>query len=155
MALKRLGIRRVIARSRNDLHGEVLHRIGADQVVYPERDMGYQLAHSFYSKSVLDYIDLGPEVGITKLRVPPDCVGKSPEDLGLESTYELAVVAIERGREIVYLPPAGEPLREADEIVVMGRDEQLDRFLNEREAERAKRRASPREAAPRDPRSAP
>jgi trk system potassium uptake protein TrkA len=132
MALKRLGLRRVIARSRTDLHGEVLKRIGADQIVYPERDVGYQLAHSFYSPSVLDYIDLGPTIGITKIEVTASLAGMTPAELDLAGDYRLTVVALQRDGLVTELPSADTQLRPGDAIVVMGPDDQLDRFLNRR-----------------------
>ena len=136
MALRRLGLPRVIARARNDLHGEILQRIGADRVVYPERDMGYQLAHSFYSPSVLDYIDLGPGLGISKIKVSADLVGKTMRELEREGSYGLTLLAIQRGEEIVTAQLDDERFRSIDSIVVMGQDDQIDRLLN-----RARRQA--------------
>lgn len=130
MALKRLGVPRVIARAQNDLHGEVLRRVGADKVVFPERDTGEQLAHSFFSANMLDYLDLGPDYGISKVEVPAQFVGRSSVDLELRSRFGLTLLAIQRGEDVIVLPRRDETFRAGDAMVLIGKDDQLDAMLN-------------------------
>lgn len=130
MALKRLGVPRVIARAQSDLHAEVLRRVGADSVIFPERDTGEQLAHSFFSPSILDYIDLGPDYGVSKVAVPRRFVGQSASDLELRPRFGVTVLAIQRGEEVIILPRRDEAFREGDALVLVGKDDQLDEMLN-------------------------
>lgn len=62
LLLKEIGVPYIIAKARNALHGKMLEKIGADRVVYPERDMGQRVAHSMVSANVLDYIELSPNL---------------------------------------------------------------------------------------------
>jgi trk system potassium uptake protein TrkA len=71
MALKNLGVGHVIAKAATALHGAILERVGADRVVYPEREMGQRAAHSLAIPGVIDYLDVAPRVGIVKVSHPP------------------------------------------------------------------------------------
>ena len=100
--LKEMGIPFIVARAKDDLHGTTLERIGADKVVYPEQEMGRRLAHTGFDAGVLDYMEVAPNYGITKLRPPERMVKHTLEEVGLASPrdkYHLAVLAIRRGRE--------------------------------------------------------
>ena len=130
MALKRLGVPRVIARAQTELHGDVLRRIGADKVIFPERETGEQLAHSFFSVAMLDYIDLGPDYGVSKVAVPKQFVGRSSSDLELRSRFGVTLLAIQRGEEVIVQPRRDEPFRAGDALVLIGKDDQLDTMLN-------------------------
>ena len=58
--LRRIGVRRIIAKAAHDLHGSILEQVGAMQVVYPERETGFRVAHSFHAPGVQDYLDAAP-----------------------------------------------------------------------------------------------
>ena len=60
MALKTLGVRQRRRQGRHTLHGPILERVGADRVVYPERETGQRVAHSFAHPDVIDYLDIAP-----------------------------------------------------------------------------------------------
>src|SRR5688572_14438306 len=62
--LKRLGVRRIVSKAATDLHGSILQEVGAHRVVFPERDTGVRLAHSFAAPGVLDYLDVAPGYGL-------------------------------------------------------------------------------------------
>ncbi len=70
MALKTLGVRNVIAKAGSSLHGKILEQIGATRVIYPEREMGMRVAHTFAIPNVVDYIDVAPGFGIVKCGPP-------------------------------------------------------------------------------------
>ena len=83
MALKKLGVGNVVAKAGSELHGAILERVGADRVVFAEREMGQRVAHSFAVRQVVDYLDVAPRVGIVKVRPPEAWVGRSLKDLDL------------------------------------------------------------------------
>ena len=70
MTLKQLGVRSIIAKAGTALHGAILERVGADRVVYPEREMGQRVAHSLGVEGVVDYLDVARDFGIVKVRPP-------------------------------------------------------------------------------------
>jgi trk system potassium uptake protein TrkA len=70
MALHDLGVSTIVAKASDRLHGEILRRVGATRVVYPEREAGTRVAHLFAVPQVVDYLDVGPRYGIQKLHPP-------------------------------------------------------------------------------------
>jgi trk system potassium uptake protein TrkA len=130
MALKELGVGNVIAKAGSRLHGSILAKAGADRVVFPEREMGQRVAHSFSVRDVVDYLDVAPEFGIVKVRPPASFVGRSLRELALTERLGLSPVALRRGTEVTVNPDPATTLAEGDELILIGRDEriaQLDR----------------------------
>lgn len=127
MALKNLGVRNVVAKAANPLHASILERIGADRVVQPEREMGIRVAHTFGIPSVLDYIDVAPRFGIAKVSPPRSFVGRTLEDLALPSSMKLTPIALCRGDRVIVNPHPSETVQEADQLILVGLDEQLEK----------------------------
>lgn len=128
MVLKRLGVRTVIAKAGSLLHGEILSRVGADRVVFPERETGLRLAHSFNVPNVIDYLDVAPNFGIEKIRPPRAFVGKTLGDLDLKGRLGLTPIALRRGQQVFVNPARDERVAEGDELIVIGRDDRLDQL---------------------------
>jgi len=131
--LKKLGVPYVIARAENELHGSILEKIGADKVVYPEREMGTMLAHGLTLSDVDDYIPVATNYGVSKLRALPYFVGKtlSELELGRKGKWGLAVLLIKRGKEVIVTPDMEEKVKEEDVLILSGSDEKLEQFLEE------------------------
>ena len=126
--LKDLGVSYVVARAVNDLHGRTLQRVGADLVVYPEKEMGERVAHVLLNPGVLDYMSVAQDFGISKVRPPETMIGRTLEEANLggpRDRYRLVVLAIRRGREYILLPSKDEVLEPGDVLVVAGRTEHL------------------------------
>lgn len=123
--LKDLGVKYVVVKAQNELHGKVLERIGADKVVFPERDMGLRIAHKLVSTNVLDQIELSPEFSILEVVAPPELTGVTLLKSQLRAKYGITVLAIKRGPEIVVSPGAQEIILENDVLVVLGENEKL------------------------------
>lgn len=123
MLLKNLGVPVIVAKAQNALHGKMLEKIGADRVVYPEYDMGQRVAHNLITSSVLEYIELSPEVGIIELEAPKSLVGVNLIDANLRSKYEVNLVAIKSGETVIVPPPPERPIEENDILVVVGTNE--------------------------------
>jgi len=126
MVLKRLGVRTVIAKASSLLHGEILSRVGADRVVFPERETGLRLAHSFNVPNVIDYLDVAPSFGIEKIRPPKAFIGRSLGELDLKGRLGLTPIALRRGQQVFVNPAREEKLLEGDELILIGRDEKLE-----------------------------
>ncbi len=125
MALKRLGVQTVIAKASGALHGAILERIGADRVVYPEREAGIDVAHTFRIPRVLDYIDLAPRFGIAKISVPTEFVGKTLRELDLTGRFKVTPICLRRGENVTVNPHREERLQSGDQLVLVGLDDQL------------------------------
>lgn len=128
MVLKRLGVRTVIAKAGSLLHGEILARVGADRVVFPERETGLRLAHSFNVPNVLDYLDIAPNFGIEKIRPPESFIGKSLGELALNTRLGLTPIALRRGQQVFVNPSRDERIADGDELILIGRDDKLEQL---------------------------
>ena len=129
--LKTMGVPYVVSRAHNELHGNTLALIGVDKVVHAEAEMGNRLAHSMFNPNVEEYLEITPNFGISKLRVPDGFVGMSLRDLGFSSPrnkYGLVVLAVQSGRDVTLNPDSDDRLRSGDWLVLAGRDEMLDQL---------------------------
>ena len=127
MLLKELGIKQVVAKAINNLHGAMLNKIGADKVVYAERDMGERVAHNLISAGVMDYIELSSEISVMSLAIPAEFVGKNLIEADLRRRYDVNVVAIKRDGRTIVNPKAQEVFQPEDEIIVLGTHEGVKR----------------------------
>jgi trk system potassium uptake protein len=128
MALKQLGVAHVIAKAATTLHGTILERVGADRVVFAEREMGQRVAHSFAIPGVLDYLDIAPRFGIVRVRPPEAWVGRPLRDLDLPVRVGVSPIAIRRGKEVTLNPHRDMAIQGDDELILMGADEKLERI---------------------------
>lgn len=126
--LKELGVPYLIAKANDDLHAKVLKKIGADRVVFPERDMGARLARSILTPNMLDLMNLSDDYQIAEIRVPDKWVGSSIIGVNVRRHYGLNILAIHRdGRFLV--SPAPDLLFEAeDTLLVMGEKNDIERL---------------------------
>jgi trk system potassium uptake protein TrkA len=131
--LKKLGVKYVVARANDDLHGSILEKIGADTVVYAEREMGARIAHGVTLIEVSDYMTIVQGYGIAKFRVPSHLVGDSLSSLGFGHTgeWEVAALLIQREKEVIVTPGMSEKLQEGDVIILAGGDDKMEKMLSE------------------------
>lgn len=120
LLLKDMGVPYIIAKAQNELHGKMLDKIGADHVVYPERDMGKRVAHHMISNNVLEFVELSPDLGIVEITAPERLAGKTLSEANLRVEYEVNVVAIKRGDELIVPPLPNEAIRRGDILIVVG-----------------------------------
>ncbi|EKP93982.1 MULTISPECIES: potassium channel family protein [Thermaerobacter] len=131
LMLKEMGVRRVVAKAVSEHHGRVLQRIGADRVVFPERDMGIRLAQRMVSAHFLDYIEVSPDISVVELQAGGDMVGKTLEQLRLRNRFRVTVIALRRGDEVIVAPGAGATIQAGDLVVVIGSNENIRRMQEE------------------------
>jgi trk system potassium uptake protein TrkA len=120
--LKKLGVGYVIARANDELHGDILERIGADKVVFPEREMGVMIAHVLTLGNVIDYIPVTGEYGVVKFTAPSSFGGQTLSSLGFgaEGKWKVAVLLILRKQEVTITPNSADVVRAGDTLVVSG-----------------------------------
>lgn len=128
LILKELGVKHITVKATNDYHEKVLSRIGADQVVHPERDMGRRIAHNIVSNNVLDYLELSDEHSIVEIVASRRLDGNTLIDLDIRAKYGINIVAIKRGKDIIVSPQATDAIRQGDILIVIGADTDITRF---------------------------
>ncbi|MFA8437646.1 potassium channel family protein [Pueribacillus sp. YX66] len=128
LILKELGVKRITVKAQNDHHEKVLNKIGADQVVHPERDMGIRIVTSLVSNNVLDYLELSDEYSIVELIASSKIDGKTLIELDIRAIYGVNIVAIKRGESIIVSPQADEKICKDDILVVIGAYQDINRL---------------------------
>jgi trk system potassium uptake protein len=125
LILKEMGVPYIVVKAENELHGKVLARIGADKVVYPERDMGSRVAHNLISANVLDFIELSPEYSILEIEATQKMIGRSLAELDIRKKFGCNVLAIKHGHKFNISPKASDVIQEGDILVVIGANADL------------------------------
>ena len=128
LILTELGAKLIIVKAQNDYHEKVLNKIGANQVVHPERDIGVRIAHQIVSKNILDYLELSDEHSIVEMLAGKKMHGKTLVELIIRANFGCNVMAIKRGEEIIVSPRADEAIIANDVIIVIGADRDIDRL---------------------------
>lgn len=130
--LKRLGVSYVIARANSDLHGEILSKIGADRVVYPEYQMGEKIAHEAILGTISDYMPVVSGYGIARIEASVDSVGKTLSGLGVghQGKLGVAILLIQREKDVIVTPGNSEIVKQGDILILAGNDDRLAGFLS-------------------------
>ena len=128
---KEMGVPKVVCKAKDELQAKVLYKIGADRVVFPERDMGVRVAHNLVSDNILDHIELDPEYSIVEIVTPTSWVGKTLVDLELRARYEITVLAIKNGKSINVTPAPDEELKAGSILVVIGQSSNISSITSE------------------------
>ncbi|KQL48641.1 potassium channel family protein [Brevibacillus choshinensis] len=128
LTLKELGVKKIVAKAQNERHGQVLYKVGADRVVFPERDMGVRVAHNLISANVLDFIELADDYSVAEVVVSSKFVGKNLRQLDIRKNYEVNVIAIKSGDKFNIAPSPDEVIQYGDVLVVIGNNKDLKAF---------------------------
>ena len=130
MILKDLGVKKVIAKALGKLHGKLLERIGADWIIYPERDMGERVANQLLSPNMLNYIELSKEFNIEEIMIPEKMAEKSLRELNIRAKYNVSAIAVFREGNVIISPSPDEIIHKGDLLVMIGNREDLAEFAN-------------------------
>jgi len=128
MGLRELGAKFIVAKAMTDRQASILEKLGADHVVFPERDMGIRVAHSLQSPRIMDYMDLGRDLGIEEILAPAFIRGKTLRELELRQRYGINVIAVRRGADLKIDLAPDETLQEGDILIIAGSAAHLEAF---------------------------
>ena len=124
MHLKELGVPYVIAKAADDFHGRMLTRLGADKVIFPERDMGQRVAHNLVSEKIMDFIELSPDYSLMEMRPRPEWIGVPLRELNLRSKHRINVVAVRSGDTVNAMPDPDAVIGADDVMLVVSQAEE-------------------------------
>ncbi len=125
-----LGVPSVISKASSAEQGEVLRRLGAD-VVYPERDMALRTAKKILRENLVDYLSIGKDIEIIEIEISNKMINKTILELDLRKKYKLNVIAIRHDEESDIEVRPDCILHEGDTIAVIGREENVTRFIDD------------------------
>ena len=123
--LKEAGVPKVLAKAVDDLHARVLYKVGADRVIFPERDMGQRVARSLVAPNILDLMALSDDDQIAELTLPTDWADKTIVELNIRRNFGVSVLGIHRGGKFLTSPGAETMLMAGDVLLVMGKKEAI------------------------------
>lgn len=126
--LKEMGASCVVSRASTDVQAKFLLRNGADEIVYPERDMAERLAKKSSANHVFDFVDLG-DYGIYETLPMKNWVGKSIRELNVRVNYGVSILGIKRNSDAMFMPHADYVFAPEDHMLVLGSDEDLAKFV--------------------------
>ncbi len=128
--LKELNVKQIIVKTPDEEHKRVLERLGATEVLIPEKEMADKIARSLISPNVLDFIPISKEFTVSEVASPPDFHGKTLGQLHLRSKYHIEVIAVKEvlSDRVVMIPRADYVIKDSDLLVVIGRPEDIEKL---------------------------
>ena len=127
---KEAGVKTVIAKCVEEMHGKIFYRVGADKVVFPEKEAGTRLGKNLLSSGFVDIVELSKDVSMVELEMKPQWVGKNLIELNLRKKYSLNVVAITRGDEVITEVNPEVPLEKDMKLIVIANVQKLKKMSN-------------------------
>lgn len=122
--VKEMGVPLVVAKAENDLHKSILQRLGANRVLFPEKEIGTSFARNLVG-NYMDYFRLSEKVGMVEIEIKEEWEDHSLIDLNFRNRYHLNIVAIRRGENIVFCNPST-AFQKGDRIIAMGENQYLE-----------------------------
>lgn len=122
---KEEGVKQLIAEAYDETQGKILAKVGADEIVYPEREMGYHLAKNLAFGNILDAVELTAGYSIAEIPVLSKWIGKNLIELKLRERYHVNVIAVKRNRELEVTPSAEKEFAQGDVLVLLGSNDIL------------------------------
>ena len=127
LLVKELGVTYVVAKAETEMQKKILENIGADKVVFPEKEMGVRLAKNI-AGNFLDVFDLSSKDSMVELKVKEEWIGKSIRELDFRNRYHLNIVAFRRDGKLDSFPDPDDVLQRDDIIITVGKNEDLSRI---------------------------
>jgi trk system potassium uptake protein TrkA len=126
--VKDMGVRHVVAKASSDIHGTLLRKVGADQVVYPEKEMGIELARSLTQPNILDRLELDADNSIVEVPVPAEFFGKTILELELRRQYNVNILAVETDGKYDVNPNPSMQLHRGSSMILIGTNRDICRL---------------------------
>ena len=123
---KEKGVPYVLAKAVDDLHAKVLRKVGADRVVFPEREMGQRVARSLVMPNILDLMELSDGFQVAEVVAPDSWCGRTLVEINVRRNYGVSVIAIHRGTQFIASPGAEEKVLPGDVMVLLGKTKDIE-----------------------------
>ncbi len=119
--IKEMGARFVVSKANRNIHARLLLKNGADQVVYPDRDVAEKAAVRYSGNNVFDYTELADGISIFEIRPLDSWVGKSIKDLNIRRVYGISIIALKnKGGHMKFMPGADYVVERDIHLMVIG-----------------------------------
>ncbi|UCF88599.1 MAG: TrkA family potassium uptake protein [bacterium] len=131
--LKELKVKRVLAKAVNEDHGRILKKVGATEVIHPEKDMAIKTARTLSYPNILDFIPLAEEYSITEVAAPKSYIGKDLITLDIRRKHQVTIIALKDvvTDHFIPVPPPDYVIKDSDVLILLGRREDIDKAIKE------------------------
>ena len=127
--VKEKGAKKVISKANRDVNAKFLLRNGADEVIYPDRDIAEKLAKECTINHVFEYIELDDDYSIYEINVPKEWVAHSIKALNIRQRYEVSVIGIKNEEGLNIMPSADYVFEDDDHVMVLGMSADVEPLL--------------------------
>ncbi len=128
---RELGVPKVVAKANSDLHGKILKRVGADEVVYPNRDRAKRLAHTLTARGTVDFFEIADGYSLAEIDVPKGLVNRSLEQAEVRKKHKVTILCIRRlsddptAPRTLIMPTAHEIMHPDDKLLIFGGNDEI------------------------------
>jgi len=129
--LKELGAKYVISKASRDIQAKFLLRNGADEVVYPDKDMADKLAVRCSAKNVFDFIEITPDYSIFEIPIMNSWIGSTIQEIDVRRKYHINILTVKNGTNIMAVPKADYVFKKNDLIIVLGKSADVIRLATQ------------------------
>ena len=121
--LQEIGVQKILAKALDEDHGKILKRVGATEIIHPERDMALRVSRSLSRPNILDFIPLADEFDLVQVGPPSEFIGRSLKDLNLRAKYNVHIIAIKElvPENFLLVPPANFVIKDSDILIMLGK----------------------------------
>lgn len=125
--LNELGVKRILAKALDEDHEKILLRVGANEVIHPERDMAIRISRSLSRPNILDFIPLTDEFDLVQIQPPKEFINRCLKELNLRAKHNIHIIAIKKPAPngVVLIPPADYEIQATDTLMILGKTEDL------------------------------
>jgi len=128
--LQEIGVKKILAKALDEDHGKILIRVGATEIIHPERDIALRVSMSLSRPNILDFIPLAEEFDLVQVGPPRDFVGKNLKELNLRAKYNVHIIAIKElvPENFLLVPPASFVIKDSDILIMLGKSGDIKRI---------------------------
>ena len=128
--LQEIGVKKILAKAIDNDHAKILKRVGATQIIHPERDMAVRISRSLSHPNVLDFIPLADEFDLVQVGPPSEFIGKNLKELNLRAKYNVHIIAIKElvPENFILVPPASFVIKDSDILMMLGKNQDIRRI---------------------------
>lgn len=138
--LKDLGAKKIVSKATTDIQRKFLMRAGADEVIYPDRDVAEKLAVKINSSNIINFIDIDDKYSIFEISVPEQWVGKTLIEINPRKKFGMNILTVKKGAQVIASLDADFMFDAEDQLVVFGNTETILSFTNKFAVKKKKRK---------------
>lgn len=128
--LHEMGAKMVVSRAETDVQEKFLLRNGANEVIYPEKQVAYWSAIRYSSDHILDYVEIDDESGIFEVTIPDEWIGKSVAELDLRKRFNVNIIGFKRNEKINYTVSPDKTMRTDETMLVIGNHKEIQKCFH-------------------------